>query len=56
MTTWRQMMKPIKTVGLIQVKLEYELYKKLKISCVEKQLKLKDAIEEAIKDYLNKEE
>lgn len=52
--TWRHMMKN-KTVGLVQVKLDLETYKRLKIYCVETQSKLKDVVEKAIVEHLNKE-
>lgn len=46
-------MKTIKTVGLVQIKLELDTYKRLKIYCVEAEKKLKDVVERAIIQYLD---
>lgn len=47
-------MKTLKTNGLVQIRLDLDTYKRLKIYCVEAEMKLRDAVEQAIKEYLDK--
>ena len=44
-----------KNMGSLQIKLDLETYKQLKIFCVKQEQKIRDIVEKAIQEYLEKE-